>query len=153
MQLITALLSVLAFVSLTTASPIADAAVVKRSVATVQFTVEITAPVSGAFWVSPFPNPVTWDTSTIPPEAENDAVSILLGYYDDNNVEHVNHSKLHFSPSVALHFIFTMDAVIMCSNLTYSDTPLASGVQLSSGSQVVTTPNVTSLSTNFVVRK
>jgi hypothetical protein len=153
MQLFTALLSVLTFVSLTTASPIADAAVVERSVATVQFTVQITDPVFGDFWEIGFENPVKWDKTTIPTQAENDTVNLLLGYYDNNNVEHVNSSKLHFSPSIALHFIFLMNTVVPCSNLTYADTPLASGFQLGSGNQVVTTPNVTNLATYFIVRK
>ena len=99
MQLITAVLSALArlaFISWATASPIADAAVVKRSVPTVQFTVEITAPVTGEFWVTGSENPVQWNTSTIPPQAENDAVSILIGYYDTNNISHVNYGKLRF---------------------------------------------------------
>ena len=92
-------LSVLAFVYLTTASPIADAAFIERSVATAQFTVQITDPVFGDFWEIGFENPVKWTTSTIPTQAENDTVSILLGYYDNDNVEHVNSSKLHSSPS------------------------------------------------------
>jgi hypothetical protein len=144
-------LSVLAFVYLTTASLIADAAVVERSVATAQFTVQITDPVFGDFWEIGFENPVKWTTSTIPTQAENDTVSILLGYYDNDNVEHVNPSKLRFSPSrPALYFPYECCCSVLKS---YADTPLASGFQLGSGNQVVTTPNVTNLATYFVVCK
>ena len=98
MQLFTALLSVLALVSLTAASPIADSAAVKRSEDIVVMA-QITKPVHGAVWVIGSKQIVAWNTSTVPPEAETESASILLGYFDETGLEHVNYSKLHFSLS------------------------------------------------------
>jgi hypothetical protein len=98
MQLFTALLSVLALTSLTTASPIADAAAVKRSEHIVVMA-QITEPTHGEVWKIGSKQLVAWNISTVPPQAENNTASILLGYFDETGLEHVNYGKLHFSPS------------------------------------------------------
>ena len=55
---------------------------------------------------------------------------------------------------LARHLTITiMDAVVLCSNHTCVDRPLAEGFLLETGSQNVTVPDVTPGSSYFVTRK
>jgi len=121
MQLFTALFSVLALGFSTIALPIADAASIKRSELIVVMA-QITEPIHGAVWEVGSKQIVAWNTSTVPPQALNNTASILLGYFDETGLEHVNYN-----------------------------TPLASGFLFESGNETVTVPDVTSGSSYFVV--
>ncbi|KAI9508336.1 hypothetical protein F5148DRAFT_1197422 [Russula earlei] len=115
MQLFTALLSVLALASSTTASP------VERSDLIV-VTPAITSPTKGSTWKIASNQFVKWDTSRIPPSASNQTGTILLGFYNGTRSENLD-----------------------------VDHPLAQGFKLTTGSQVVTVPNVPHRTTYFVV--
>lgn len=98
MQPFTTLLLALALASSTTASPIVDAATVKRSEDIVVMA-QITEPTQGAIWEVGSEQLVVWDKSTVPPQADTETASILLGYFDSNGLDHVDFSKFHFGPS------------------------------------------------------
>ena len=150
MQLFTTLLSVLALGFSTTAFPIADAASIKRSEDIVVMA-QITEPIHGAVWEVGSKHIVAWNTSTVPPQALSNTASILLGYFDETGLEHVNYGKLHFGSSP--HTLLLVMLLFPCSNLTCVDTPLASGFLFKSGHQTVTVPDVTSRRSYFVVCK
>lgn len=98
MQLFTALLLALALASSTTASPIVDAATIKRSEDIVVMA-QITEPAQGVIWRVGSEQPVAWNKSTIPPQADTETASILLGYFDSDGLDHVDFGKFHFGPS------------------------------------------------------
>ena len=53
----------------------------------------ITAPRAGDVWTVGSTQKVTWDTSKIPPSAENNTGILLLGYYDESESENLDMGK------------------------------------------------------------
>jgi hypothetical protein len=47
-------------------------------------------PQAGDVWTVGAPQNVTWDTSKIPPSAEDGTGTLLLGYYDDSGGENLD---------------------------------------------------------------
>jgi hypothetical protein len=85
MKFFTALLSALALAASTTiATPIAE-----RSMLIV-VTPPITSPVAGDDWPIGTEQTVTWDTTDIPPEAQDYTGEILLGFDDGTNSENLS---------------------------------------------------------------
>jgi len=50
----------------------------------------ITTPRAGDVWTAGSSQNVTWDTSKIPPSAENNTGILLLGYYDESEGENLD---------------------------------------------------------------
>jgi len=119
MQFVVALLSALALAVSTTATPVH---VAERSELIV-VRPPLTEPVQGDTWPIGTNQTVCWDTSEIPPIAQNYMGTVYLGYY-------VNGTS---------------------SENLYIDNPLAKGFLLTDGSVSVTVPQVPSGDSYFVV--
>ena len=92
MQLFTALLSALALVSSTTALPAPADALARRS-AKIVINPPILSPSKGATWKIGSTQRVTWQTSVIPPEGQNNTGHIVLGFDDGTGSENLQFSK------------------------------------------------------------
>ncbi|KAH9168462.1 hypothetical protein EDB89DRAFT_2073897 [Lactarius sanguifluus] len=118
MQFLATLLSALVLSVSTIATPIH---VAERSELIV-VSPEVTSPTEGAIWPIGSKQPVTWDTSKIPPSGQNNTGRILLGYFqDDDDSEHLDWEH-----------------------------PLAHGFLLTAGCQNITVPKVPPKDTYFI---
>ncbi|KAI0278291.1 hypothetical protein BGY98DRAFT_917224 [Russula aff. rugulosa BPL654] len=121
MQLFAVLLTALALVSSTTASPLAVTPDASRRSEDIVYSPPITSPSQGAVWKIGSKQLVTWDNSSIPAGAERNTGTIMLGYDDNTGSEHLDYQHL-----------------------------LADGFLLMAGQQYITVPKVTKRSTYIV---
>ncbi|KAF8488646.1 hypothetical protein F5888DRAFT_1893003 [Russula emetica] len=121
MQLFTVLLTALALVSSTTALPVAVAHDASRRSEDIVYSPPIMSPSQGTVWKVGSQQIVTWDASSVPVGAEGNKGTIMLGYADNTESEHLNYKH-----------------------------PLADGFLLTAGQQSITVPNVPKKSTYFV---
>ncbi|KAI9465066.1 hypothetical protein BJY52DRAFT_762522 [Lactarius psammicola] len=118
MQFFTALLSALALAVSTTATPVHLA----ERTELIVVSPHITSPTEGSIWPINSKQLVVWDTDNIPPSGENNTGTILLGYLDQDDSEHLDFRH-----------------------------PLATGFLLTAGNQNITVPKVPPKDTYIIV--
>ena len=106
MQPFTALLLALALFSSTSASPIADVAVVKQVAGDLGPVVILPSwinPVTGTIWQIGSRQNVQWNSDNVLPEIQADHnASLLLGYVGADNIVYVDSGKFHLARAHAL---------------------------------------------------
>jgi hypothetical protein len=147
MQLFTALLTALALVSSTTALPVAVAPDAIRRSEDIVYSPLIKSPSQGTVWKVGSKQVVTWDASSIPPEAAGNKGTIMLGYADNTQSEHLDYSEFLSADPGALHNPSWGASVLTCYCVEH---PLADGFLLTAGKQSIIVPNVPKKSTYFV---
>jgi hypothetical protein len=89
----TALLTALALASSTTALPVAVAHDASRRSEDIVFSPLIKSPGQGTVWKVGSKQVVTWDASAIPPEAQGNKGTIMLGYDDNTGSENLDYGE------------------------------------------------------------
>jgi hypothetical protein len=147
MQLLFTLLSALALVASTTASPAAAAK--REELLTLSTPIPITYPGAGTVWHSGETHHVRWDTSRLLPRAQDDRVTIVLGFVDELGFPHLRERKLLSHPSP----MFIVEGIDTHTLTLVTDNPLATNVPVMAGKQTVMVPDVASLSAYIIVCK
>ena len=103
MQLFTVLLTAFALVTSTTALPVAVAPDAIRRSEDIVYSPPIKSPSQGTVWKVGSKQVVTWDATSIPAGAEGNKGTIMLGYADNTESEHLDYGEFHSADPVPLH--------------------------------------------------
>jgi hypothetical protein len=148
MQLIYTLFSALALAASTTASP---ATAAKRE-ALIAIEPLIILPRADTVWRTAARETVKWDVSSIPSEARDYTISILLGYFSRDGTEHLNIGKLLRAPTCHPCSQWR-ELTPHTLTLVITEHPLAQGIHVMDGKHTITVPPVPSKHSYFICRK
>jgi hypothetical protein len=154
MQLFAVLLTALALVSSTTASPLAVTPDASRRSEDIVYSPPITSPSQGAVWKIGSKQLVTWDNSSIPAGAERNTGTIMLGYDDNTGSEHLDYREFDsVDPTASHNSLWGRFLSVPCLHVNCVEHLLADGFLLMAGQQYITVPKVTKRSTYIVAGK